>query len=224
MIVDLEIKDQWYQDRWGKFTASEIHKLLSKGPGAEMFGVGARTYIKKKAIERQTEFWENPKLEFVKPLLWGKRYEEPAFRHYVRLTGNKSMRYMGTETPMFLAYDENSGGSPDGIMGAGESIVLGLEMKCPMNSEVHWDYCGFKDQWDLKEGVIEYYAQIQFLLMITKAELFHFVSFDERFKDSNKRMCIVEFFPDKSFKAGLAIRIKQAVKERDKLIEQRNAR
>jgi YqaJ-like viral recombinase domain len=225
MIGDIDNgKDQWYADRWGKFTASEIHKLLAKGSGTEMFGVGARTYIKKKAIEKETVFWENPRLEFAKPLLWGKRYEEPAYERYVKVTGNTSMRYMGTDSPIFLTYNKDSGGSPDGLLGEGEAIHLGLELKCPEQSATHWDHLGLKDQFDLREYTIEYYAQIQFLLMITKAPCFHFVSFDERFKDKSKRLHIIEVFPEKTFQAGLNIRILQAAKERDKLIEEKNKR
>lgn len=213
-------KDQWFVDRWGKFTASESHKLLSKGTGEKMFGTGAMTYIKKKAIEKQTTFWENPKMEHVKSLLWGKRYEEPAFNHYLKMTKNVSMRYMGTETPLFLSYNEDSGGSPDGILGEGDTIHLVLELKCPQDSGVHWDYLGLKNQYDLRAYSIEYYSQVQFLLMITKAELSHWVSFDERFKDVRKRMKLIEVKPDKSFQANLDIRIRQAVKDRDKLIEE----
>lgn len=220
MIGDVDPKDQWFEDRWGKFSASEIHKLLSKGVGADLFGAGAKTYIRKKAIEKITTFWENPRIEFAKPLLWGKRYEEPAFRHYVHLTGLSDMRYMGTETPLFLTYDENSGGSPDGIMGAGETIELGLELKCPLDSGVHWDYLKMNDQWDLLGYCPEYYAQIQFLLVITKAQMFHFASFDERYKSFKLRMKIIEVKPDLNFQKNLLMRLKMAVKERDKLIEE----
>jgi len=219
---DKSQKDEWFAERWGKWTASEIHKLLSKGVGDSMFGAGAKTYIKKKAIERQTVFWENPKLEFAKPLLWGKRYEQPAFDHYVKMTGLSSMRYMGTETPLFLTYNEDSGGSPDGIMGDGESIHIGLELKCPQNSEVHWDYLGLRNQFDLMQVSIEYYAQVQMLMMITKAPTWHWVSFDERYKDVSKRMRIIEIYPDKPFQSNLDIRIRQASKERDRIIEERN--
>lgn len=224
MIGDIDsVKDSWFVDRWGKFTASEIHKLLSKGTGDKMFGAGAMTYIKKKAIEKETTFWENPKLEHVKSLLWGKRYEEPAFNHYLKMTKNVDMRYMGTETPLFLTYNDDSGGSPDGLLGDGEIIHLGLELKCPQDSGVHWDYLGLKDQLDLKQYSIEYYSQVQFLLMITKAELFHWVSFDERYIDVKKRMKLIEVKPDKPFQANLDIRIKQATKERDNLIQMINS-
>ena len=53
MIDAIDLKDEWLLARRGRFTASEIGKLLSKGKGAEMFGTGALTYIRKKAIEKK---------------------------------------------------------------------------------------------------------------------------------------------------------------------------
>lgn len=221
MIGDIDNRDQWWIDKWSKFSASQNFKLLSGGKSGELFGSGAKTYIKQKAIEKQTIYWENPKLEFVKPLLWGRRYEEPAFRHYQEATRNVSMRYFGTDNPIFLNWEDapnDAGGSPDGFMGEGTTIHWGLELKCPENSSIHWDYLQLKDQYGLQDYCIEYYCQIQFLLMVTKAQGWHFASFDERFKDTKKRMKIIEVKPDKKFQDGLEIRVKQAIKERDLLI------
>ena len=216
-MFDLDSKDRWAQDRWGRFTASEMHKLFSKGNG-KMFGAGAKTYIRKKAIEKMTVFWENPKLEFVKPLLWGRRYEQPAFEHYVRMTGNIDMRYMGTEAPLFLSWGEDAGGSPDGILGEGEVIHLGLELKNPLDSSVHWDFLQLKDQWDLKEYAFDYYVQAQTLLKITNAPLWHFVSHDERYKEIRKRMALIEIKPDLPLLRELEVRKAQAIVCRDRII------
>lgn len=219
MIGDIEPKDEWVRARWGKFTASEIWKILGKGVGADLFGAGAKTYIRKKAIEKLTTFWENPKIEFAKPILWGKRYEEPAFRHYVKMTGLTDMRYLGTDNPVFFEYGENAGGSPDGVMGVGGIIKCGLELKCPADSGVHWDYLGMATQWDLKEYCIEYYTQMQFLMMMLNADLWHFASFDERYKDSRFQMKIIEIQPDIQFQQNLGLRLKVAIKDRDNLIK-----
>ena len=218
MIGEIESKDKWFQDRWGKFTASQIYKLLVGGKAGEMFGAGAKAYIKQVAIQKETVFWENPKLEFVKPILWGRRYEQPAFDAYQTATKNVSMRYFGTENPLFLEYDKDSGGSPDGIMGEGTDIYWGLEIKCPASTETHWDYLKMTNQHHLEDYCIEYYAQMQFLIMITKANGWHFCSFDERFKDPNKRLKIIEVKPDARFQQSLELRVKQAIKERDKLL------
>lgn len=218
MIAPTEVKDKWFLDRHGKFTASEIGKLLSKGTGVNMFGTGALSYIKAKAIEKMTDLWERPEMEGVKSILHGKMYEAPAFEMYKMATKNYSMRYFGTDEPLFLEYDKDSGGSPDGLMGQGDKIHLGLELKCPKNSHIHLDYYQFKNQYDLADYNQDYYAQLQFLLMITQAELFHFCSFDDRFKAPKMKIKVIEVRPDRKFQDNLEIRLKMAVKERDNIV------
>jgi YqaJ-like viral recombinase domain len=222
-VFEPQGKDAWHLERYTKFTASNAIKLSAPGKN-EMFTEGGHTYIEENAIECETEFWENPKLENVDSLLWGKRYEEPAFDHYCRITRVRSMRYLGTEDPLFLTYNEFSGGSPDGIMGEGEKITCGLELKCPSSKKIHWYDLDLKDQWDLKLRHPNYYSQIQFLLMITKAEFFHFASFDERFKDFNKRMVIVEVKPDQKFFDNFDLRLDKALSIRNEIIEKKNNR
>lgn len=214
----MDAKDRWFMQRHGRFTASEIGKLLSKGSGTKMFGTGALTYIKQKAIEKMTVLWERPEVEEVKSLLHGKAHEYPAYEAYTRATGNYAMRYFGTDEPLFLELDADSGGSPDGLMGEGVKIHCGLELKCPKNSHIHWDYYKMKDQWDLKENNIDYYAQIQFLMRITNAEEFHFCSFDDRFIEPKKKIKIITVLPDKRFIDNLEIRIQMAVKMRNEMI------
>lgn len=216
-----DTKDAWFSERQGKFTASEIHKIMPiKNPkGNEFFSSGAWTYIEKKAIETVTVFYENPALEYVKSLRFGKDLEQTAFDAYCKATGVSSMRYFGTEQPIFLTLDKDSGGSPDGIMGNGLDIQVGLELKCPLNSANHWAYWKYKNQWDLKDNSPEYYAQVQMLLMITKSPVWHWVSFDERFKEPRKRIKLIEVEKDQIFQDNLEIRLMQAVKERDKMIK-----
>ena len=216
----MDEKDKWFLARHGKFTASEIGKLLSKGAGTKMFGSGALTYIKQKAIEKMTVLWEKPEVEEVKSLLHGKAHEYPAYEAYKRMTGNHSMRYFGTDAPLFLEFDKDSGGSPDGLMGQGTDIHCGLELKCPKNSHIHWDYFTMKDQWDLREYNADYYAQIQFLMRITSAKEFHFFSFDDRFIEPKKKGKVITILPDKKFTDNLEIRIQMAVKMRNEIIEQ----
>jgi hypothetical protein len=215
MINAIDPKDKWFLDRYGNFTASENFKLLVGGSKGEMFGTGAITYITDKAIETMTVLHERPELEQVKSLLWGKVYEYPAYECYVNVTKNYNMRYLGSETPLYLAYNEYSGGSPDGIMGRDTTIEWGAEFKCPKTSKVHFEYLKLKDQWDLKSYSIQNYTQVQMLLMTTKAEGFDFFSYDERFKDARLKYKIIEVKPDKRFQDNLAIRLQCA--QRDKL-------
>lgn len=219
MINQLDPIDHWHLERHANFTASVIYKLLPTGKDGTGFSVGGWGYIEEKAIETETELYERPELEFVESLLHGKYYEEPAFRAYVKTSKNYNMRHFGSDKPLFLHYNEYSGGSPDAIMGEGEVVNWGVEIKCPKNSKNHYKYLQFKSQWDLKEKRIEYYSQIQFLLMITKAEGFHFVSYDERWKDPALRIKIIDVLPDQKFQDNLDIRLQMAQKEKIKLID-----
>jgi len=220
MINVLDPKDRWLLDRYSDFTASVIYKLIALSKDGRGFSQTGMTYIEEKAIETMTELYEQPELEYVESLMHGKAYEEANFNAYVNASKNYSMRYFGGDAPLYLKYNEYSGGSPDGLMGEGENVKWLWEGKCPKNPKNHYMYCKFKSQWDLKEKRPEYYAQLQFLLMITKADGAHFSSFDSRFKDKSKQLKIIEVLPDQKFQDNLDIRIQLAQIEKLKIISE----
>jgi hypothetical protein len=223
MIHKLSNVDDWHLQRWGKFTASENNKLFAAGTGTNLFGVGAVSYIKAKAIQMCTDMHERPELEEVASLLHGKAHEFPAFQMYIQRTRNFRMAYLGDETPVFLDHEDlmyEAGGTPDaGIIDFKKGKVeLGLEIKCPKNSQYHFDRLLWKDQWDVKEKYPLVYTQIQHLLMITKAPEWHFASFDDRFKQDSKKIKIIEVKPDIAYQGKLMIRLEKAISEKYRLI------
>jgi hypothetical protein len=222
MITTIESKDQWLLQRQGKFTASENWKLLVKGKDGKSFGVGAITYITQKAVECMTEYWENPKLEYAKPLLHGRAIEYQAFADYCDRTKNYEMEYFGTDNPRYFAYNDDSGGSPDAKMKDWTKHKWGAEIKCPFTPAVHFEHLQLKDQWALKDYSPEYYTQIQMLIMTTGADGWDFFSFDERYKDRKKRGKIITVEPDKKFIEALDIKIDMAVSERNRIINSLN--
>lgn len=211
--------DNWIIERHGNLTASKIDVIIPPGTNGKLFTVGGYNYIKRVAIEAMTELWEKPDLDEVKSLLHGKVFEEPAYHWYCKVSRNYYMRYFGTLEPIYLPFNSDSGGSPDGMMGEGENVYLGLELKCPKNSEIHFDYLKMKTQWDLKEYSLNYYAQMQFLMMIMKTKEFHFASFDDRVKNPALKMKILEIKYDQKFCDNLHVRVLQAIKEKYKIIE-----
>lgn len=216
--------DQWHMERWGKFTASECYKLLTPGTKGEMFGTGATTYIEQKALEMTTSMWERPELEEAKSILHGKAHEYPAYAEYISQTRNTSVKYLGEDNPIFLTYPllpDECGGSPDSasITDSG-NIDMGVEFKCPKNPLFHFRRLKWKDQWDLKNGYPLCYAQIQKLIMITSAPEWHFVSYDDRQRVKAKKIKIIPVFPDKNFQNVLEIRLRQAIKEKYRLISE----
>lgn len=219
--------DSWHLKRRGKFTASEDYKLLVPGKKGEMFGDGAMTYIEDKAIEMTTRMWERPELEEAKSILHGKAHEYPAYQEYVRVTRNTDMVYFGEANPVFYPYEplaEEAGGSPDSgiinIVDGYGKIEMGAEIKCPKNPKNHFQRLRWRDQWDIKSNYILCYTQIQKLMMCTGALEWHFVSYDDRQLFRPKKIKIIEVKPDKKFQDNLEIRLRQAIKEKYRLISE----
>ena len=223
---DEEKKEKWFQQRWGKLTASENYKLLTNDKKGQVFGATAWDYIEEKAMQMCTVMWEKPSLEGVESLLHGGMYEYPAYQEYVRVTGY-NMIYLGSENPLFLDDEElmgESGGSPDTIMlNSNSEIIRGAEIKCPKNPMNHFKRLKWKDQWCVKENYIQAYCQIQHLLKISKAPVFDFVSFDERMKRPELKIKIIPVYPDKKFQDNLHLRIVKGIEEKYKIIKQYEA-
>jgi YqaJ-like viral recombinase domain len=214
--------DAWFLQRWGRYTGSEIFKLLTPPPINKVWSPGAMTYIEQKAIECISDMWERPELEEVGSLLYGKVHELPAYEAYLNATKNYSMTYMGSESPIFLVYEplaEEAGATPDAanILSEG-NIDVGVEIKNPKNPVYHFRRLKWKDQFDLKEGYPLCYAQCQFLLIVTGAYEWHFVSYDERQKIKSKKIKIIEVKPDQKFQDNLEVKLRMAVKEKYKIL------
>lgn len=216
--------DEWHVIRRGKFTASHSWKLQSKGVGDQMFGAGARTYIEEKAVEMVTRYWERPGVDDADPILHGYAHEFMGYKEYVYVTGNSSVKYLGTETPVFFAhfdFPDEFGGTPDGVqIENGSSISLGLEIKCPKDPKIHFQRLKWKTQWDLKDNYPLCYSQCQSLMMCTGAPEWHFISFDDRQMLRKYKSKVISIKPDKNFQNNLEVRIRQAAKEKYKVISE----
>lgn len=224
MISSIDPVDRWHLQRHGKYTASESYKLLTPAKPNSLWSPGAYTYIEEKAIQSVSDLWERPELEEVSSLLYGRVHELPAYEAYVNATRNYSMTYMGTESPLFLEYEllmGESGGTPDvaNILKDG-SIDVGAEIKSPKNPVYHFRRLKWRTQFDLKEGYPLCYTQCQMLLMITKAQEWHFVSFDDRQRMKSKKVKIIEVKNDTKFQDNLHVKLEMAIKEKYKLISE----
>lgn len=221
-MISIETVDQWHLQRWTKFTASEIYKLLTSPKGNEQWSSGAMTYIEERAMQMTTKIEERPEMEEVKSLLWGKVYEYPAYEAYIQATRNTSMSYLGSENPIFLEYEplkEESGGTPDVAHITQSGTVEALcEIKCPKNPIEHFRRLKWKDQWNIKENYPLVYAQMQFLLMITNAQICHFVSFDDRQLIRSKKIKIIDVKPDQKFQDNLEVKLRMAIKKKYEIL------
>lgn len=191
--------EAWEQIRCGRFTSSEIWKIMDCGKrpmtteelaARPKKGVGSKTtlvpdpskmseggmkYIYQKVAE---VFTGRPKpASYAYPLVYGKETEPEGVEFFERRFGVECVE-VG-----FQPWGDHAGGSPDRLIGEKE----GLEVKCPFQSENQIEYLMLTDLWDLKRCYPEYYYQCVSLLMFTGRDLWHFCTFDPRMiKDEHK--------------------------------------
>jgi hypothetical protein len=202
-------KNDWLTQRVGKFTASEIHNLLVSARGkSDEFGKTAMSYIKEKAAETLTGECEQVSS---KAMEWGIFQEPNAIAAYIKRTG-QDVNYYGTENPLFIEWGNCAGGSPDGTT---ETHLL--EVKCPYRSVNHLENL-LLDAETFKSERAEYYAQIQFNMLITNKSQAHFISYDPRMACEQQQLFILEINEDKIYQNILTQRIARAEIELNKII------
>lgn len=166
---ELQRTEQWFKDRQGRFTGSEMSKLMTCGrASAKMewgraeklvdFGETAKKYIYAKCKERQRNKVIR-KLETLK-MTFGKKQED----HVFELLEAKYQEYQ-FEKVGFIEFIPNvAGASPDGKatdMFTGE--VIGLEIKCSTD----WDTLYSRHEEDFEQSHQDFW-QIQSEMMALK--------------------------------------------------------
>jgi hypothetical protein len=206
------MEQTWKAERLGKFTSSEIGKLMIKGRSKDQyFGEGAITYIESRAAEIFTQLPAS-NLEGIKAIEWGNQYESEAVAALEQKLGTK-VEYYGKQTPKLYLYEpvkQWAGGSPDGII---PSLNAVFDTKCPENSTNHIKYWRMKTGADLKAENQLYYAQLQFNMMCTKMKCAYFVSYDPRPLEAAVRLKILEIPLDAAYCKELDERLRKAVEE-----------
>lgn len=200
--------NEWITERLGKFTASDIHKLMEKGRGGEYFGKGAKTYIRQKAAEILTQEPVNGGRLNISSLEWGSAHEHEAVQLFEQET-EFTVEYFGGANPKFFDYTNFSGGSPDGI--ANGTTVL--EVKCPYNSGEHIEHLLLNSAEDLLEYYPEAYWQIQFNMLCTGCKNGYFISYDPRFAEEPLRLKYVYIEQNEEHALLLKERLAEAEKQ-----------
>lgn len=172
---------EWHEARLGRFTASEIWKLMTEPKQKYLQEAGklsesAMTYVLEKVAETLTG---QPKQQgYAFPLVWGMEHEAEAVHEFELKTG------LATIETGFYPYTDHAGGSPDREVGEFDI----LEVKCPYDSAKQIDYLMLTTWADLKAEFKEYYWQCQANLLFTGRKACHFVTYDPRMKDSKHKL------------------------------------
>ena len=208
---------EWILFRRGKFSGSEIYKLMGEKGGITT--ATAKTYI----LEKVTESLLDP--EYIQPEMdtmatrWGKDLEGDASDYF-----SLAFNYVGMvekpdpQCPEWAKDDVC--GSVDGVVYPKDGKPFGIEIKCPFNSTNHTEYCLMETESDLKSIKKEYYWQILHYMLIYEFDYYEFVSYDPRFTGA-MRMFVLPVHR-KNVEADIQ-RLKEnillAITEKHKLIE-----
>jgi len=203
---------EWHQARIGRFTSSEIWKLIvepktNADKEAGKLSETAMTYVQEKVAEVMTG---QPKQQgYAFPLVWGIEKEPEAVEHFEKATG------LETNVVGFYPYTDHAGGSPDREIGESEI----LEIKCPYDSGKQIDYLMLTDWHDLKRNFREYYWQCQANMLFAFKERCHFVTFDPRMIADNHKMTHLIIPANKEDQELIVAKISKAVEEKLKLLK-----
>ncbi len=223
---------EWDLLRCGRFTSSEIHKLMDCGKrlmtpeelkARPKSGKGSKTtmvpdpskmsdtglkYIRKKVWE--TLSGEPLGEVYAYSLAYGKAQEPFAILHFEEVTGLK------TEKVGFQCHTDHAGGSPDRFIGEDS----GLEVKAPSSDE-QIDYLMLTDHYDLKRDYPAYYWQCVSLMLFTNRKTWHFCTYDPRMKNPEHQLThlIIEWEKVEEDIDAITKALEGAVEEKMKLID-----
>ena len=165
-------ESEWLSLREGRFTASQIHKLMGAPRNkSEYLSETAKTFVYEKASELLTGL---RKPAWGEALSWGIENEKEAFECFQR-NQDDFYTYYGGETYTFIPYGEYSGYSPDAL---GSTCLI--EIKNPFNSGIHLKNRSIKNSEDLLKIHPEYYWQMQLGMIASAVDYGYFVSYDKR--------------------------------------------
>jgi len=156
----LQRSDEWFEMRKGRFTASEINKLL----GVKGLGLTGETYAFEKAVESVYGLSDDE--NFVTfDMQRGIDQEPLAFAKFKEL---KALEFIDVQECVFFPFGEHAGASPDGLVGT-DAI---LEIKCPKRNKFFKLVANGESEIDKN-----YIAQMQHQMLCTNSNKAHFFNY-----------------------------------------------
>jgi len=166
--------DEWRRARYGKFTPSELHRLMAEPRvKTEVLSQGAITYVKEKVCEVLIGEFNNQNDFSNAATAWGNSYEDEAINLFSDLHDVEIIK------PGLINHNDYFCGTPDGIS---KDKSFGIEVKCPYNPSIHLDNVLLNEE-DFKKARKDYYYQILGYSILTGIKDWYFVSYDPRTTD-----------------------------------------
>lgn len=158
----LQRSDEWFDIRKGRFTASQIHRLLGK-ESLKKTKDSIGNYAFEKAVETLHGLEDD---NFVSIDMQRGITQEPlAFKLFSDL---KSYEFLQVEEVSFYKHGNHAGASPDGKV----SNNSNLEIKCPRRNKFFKLVANGYDEIDKS-----YIAQMQMQMLCTKTEKSYFLNY-----------------------------------------------
>lgn len=147
----------WKKERYGKFSASEIYKLL----GITALGGTGKSYAIEKAIEELFGEMEENYISY--DMQQGIDTEPLAFAKFKEL---KELEFLEVSNCSFFKFNDHAGASPDGLV-SNNSV---LEIKCPKSTT-------FFKLVATNEIDSKYYSQMQMQMLCTGSDRAYFFNY-----------------------------------------------
>ena len=159
----LQRSKEWFEARRGRFTASDIVRLLGK-EGLKKTKQSIDTYAFEKAVE--TIYGVQEQEDFLgKDIERGITLEPMAFN---RFSDIKSFDFLIVDECTFIPYGNHAGASPDGYVRDNSN----LEIKCPRRNKFFKVVANGSD-----EISPQYYAQMQKQMLVSETEKTYFFNY-----------------------------------------------
>ena len=195
--------DEWFEARRGKFTASNISQILTKGKSKDSVGVSLHSLALDKAIEQLYGVERDNFISF--DMQRGVDLEPKAFS---KLSEILAEDFIETTEASFVAYGYNAGASPDGLA----SNNWNIEIKCPNRL----NFFKFVASEDIKK---EYIDQMQMQMLATGTEGTYFFNY---YEDANGRVFhhLIEVLRDEERIQLIKERLEIAIESKNSAMEE----
>lgn len=192
----------WRDARAGKFTASEMWKLMvsPRSKSAELSDT-ALTYIMTKVAEEITGRVHETGSAY--PLVWGEE-QEPIAKQYIQ-----DKLGIKIEPAGFVIRNAHAGGTPDGYIGEDEI----LEIKCPFNSANHVEYLMLKTPEDLLDFKKENFYQVHTNMLFCNKPKARLISYDGRFPEA-QQLAILVIHADTEVQSAIIAQLDRAIQKK----------
>jgi len=166
--------DEWFEARRGRFTASNISQILTKGKAKDSAGVSLHTLAFEKAVETLYGIENDGFVSF--DMKRGTELEPFAFQ---KLSDILAEDFIEVKESTFVPFGEHAGASPDGATTCGWNI----EIKCPNRL----NFFSFVANENIKK---EYFDQMQMQMLTTDTQGTYFFNYyrDEQGKEFHHLM------------------------------------